>query len=105
MNLPQRGEVWWADCGMAAKVRPVVVISIPFGDADRALLSVVPHTRTLIGSEFEVQVPVPWLEPGAFNIQATFPLPPPKFIRRIGILNPEQLAQIESTLRRWEGLI
>ena len=104
MNLPRRGEVWWADCGMAAKVRPVVVISIPFGDADRALLTVVPHTRTLVGSEFEVPIPVPWLERGAFNIQATFPLPPPKFIRRIGVLNSEQLAQIEKTLSRWEGL-
>jgi mRNA interferase MazF len=104
MNLPQRGEVWWADCGMAGKIRPVVVISVPFGDADRALLTVVPHTGSLIGSEFEVPIPVPWLAHGAFNVQATFPLPPPRFISRIDLLNAEQLARIESTLKRWEGL-
>lgn len=104
MSLPQRGEVWWADCGMAAKVRPVLVISVPFGNDDRALLTVVPHTRSVIGSEYEVPIAVPWLEKGAFNIQATFPLPPPKFERRIGVLNTEQLARIEKVLKRWQGL-
>jgi len=104
MNLPERGEVWLADCGMTAKVRPVVVISIPFQDTDRALLRVVPHTTTLVGSEFEVQVPVRRLESGAFNIQATFPLPPPKFIRKLGALDATQLGLIKAKLKRWEGL-
>jgi|SRR6266705_1553853 len=102
--IPERGEVWLADCGLAAKVRPVVVISIPFRDTDRALITVVPHTTKIIGSEFEVHLPVRWLEKGAFNIQATFPLVPPQFIRRLGALTSEQLAEIENVLRRWEGL-
>src|SRR5450759_5012693 len=104
MNLPKRGEVWLADCGMAAKVRPVVVISIPYKHADLALITVVPHTTKIIGSEFEVSLPIRWLEQGAFNIQATFPLAPPQFIRQLGNLMPEPLAQIESVLRCWEGL-
>ncbi len=33
---PTRGEVWLFDLGMAAKTRPVVVVSVPFGDIDRA---------------------------------------------------------------------
>src|SRR6266487_4369312 len=105
MNLPTRGEVWLADCGLAAKVRPVVVISIPFKDTDRALILVVPHTTTVIGSPFEVQIPVHWLQKGAFNIQATFPLPPPKFIRRLGALDVGQLDLIEAALKHWEGLV
>ncbi len=28
MNLPERGEVWLADLGLAAKVRPVLVVSV-----------------------------------------------------------------------------
>jgi len=104
MNLPARGEVWLADCGLAAKVRPVAVISIPFKDTDRALTLVVPHTTTVIGSAFEVQVPVRWLQKGAFNIQATFPLAPPKFIRRLGVLDAGQLGLIEAALKHWEGL-
>ena len=39
MKSPQRGEVWLVDLGMAAKVRPAVVISVPADDSDRALHS------------------------------------------------------------------
>lgn len=104
MSHPERGEVWLADCGMAAKVRPVVVISIPFKDTDRALITVVPHTTKIIGSAFEIHFPIRWLEKGAFNIQATFPLVPPQFLRKLGALLPEQLVEIENALLRWEGL-
>jgi mRNA interferase MazF len=104
MNIPERGEVWLADCGLAAKVRPVVVISIPFADTDRALITVVPHTTKIVGSAFEVHLPIRWLEKGAFNIQATFPLVPPQFIRKLGTLTREQLGEVESALKQWEGL-
>lgn len=43
---PVRGEVWLLDVGMAEKVRPALVISVAFGDADRALVTVVsPHDQ------------------------------------------------------------
>jgi mRNA-degrading endonuclease toxin of MazEF toxin-antitoxin module len=32
MAQPARGEVWLADLGLAAKVRPVLVVSIPYSD-------------------------------------------------------------------------
>lgn len=43
--MPQRGEVWMVDLGMVAKVRPVLILSQPFTDADRALITVIPPTR------------------------------------------------------------
>ncbi len=101
---PQRGEVWLADCGLAAKVRPVVIISVPYTDTDRALITVVPHTTKIVGSQFEVPLPIRWLEKGAFNVQATFPLVPPQFIRKLGTSTPEHLLEVEKVLRRWEGL-
>jgi mRNA interferase MazF len=104
MNLPHRGEVWLADCGLTAKVRPVVVISIPFKGTDRALITVVSHTIKIVGSEFEVNLPIPWLEKGVFNIQSVFPLVPSQFIRKLGTLTPDQLGKIETALRHWEGL-
>jgi mRNA interferase MazF len=104
MSLPHRGEVWLADFGMAGKVRPVAVISVPFTDADRALVTVVPHTTSVMGSMYEVSIPLRWLQAGAFNVQAISPLPPPKFIRLLGILSQAQLSEIEVTLKRWEGL-
>ena len=53
--MPKRGEVWMFDCGMAEKVRPVLVLSIPFGDADRAVVTVVFHSTALRGSPFAFQ--------------------------------------------------
>ena len=46
MISPRRGEVWLVDLGMAAKVRPALVISIPAEDTDRALVTLVPHTTS-----------------------------------------------------------
>lgn len=40
MQSPQRGEVWLVDLGMAAKVRPALVISVPADATDRALVRV-----------------------------------------------------------------
>lgn len=51
---PKRGEIWSIDFGMAAKVRPALVLSLPFGENDRTLIGVVPHTTSLRGSQFEV---------------------------------------------------
>ena len=58
MPNPQRGEVWMVDFGIAAKVRPAVVLSIEYKDDDRAIIGVVPHTTKLRGSQFELTVPV-----------------------------------------------
>ncbi len=47
---PTRGEVWIFDLGMTAKTRPVLVVSVAFGDVDRAIVTVVPPTTELRGS-------------------------------------------------------
>jgi mRNA-degrading endonuclease toxin of MazEF toxin-antitoxin module len=43
--VPSRGEVWLVDLGMIQKVRPALVLNRPFKDEDRALITVIPHTR------------------------------------------------------------
>ena len=53
MTSPRRGEVWLVDLGMAAKVRPALVISIPAEDTDRAFVTLVPHTTSPRQSRFE----------------------------------------------------
>ncbi len=67
--MPKRGEVWQVDFGITQKVRPALVISIPYTDADRALIGVIPHTTATRGSQFEVAVPTPFLSQGAFLVQ------------------------------------
>ena len=101
--MPERGEVWQVDFGVVAKVRPALVISVPYGDADRALIGVIPHTTATRGSEFEVPVDAKFLGPGAFLVQGIQAFPPKYFLRRLGVLSPEQLQIVEITLFRWLG--
>jgi mRNA-degrading endonuclease toxin of MazEF toxin-antitoxin module len=45
MVSPHRGEVWLVDLGLAAKMRPCVILSVPAdGQDDRVLVTVVSHT-------------------------------------------------------------
>ena len=68
--MPRRGEVWVVDLGLAQKVRPALILNVPYQDADRALITVVSHSTALRGSEFEVAVDVPFLKRGAFSFKA-----------------------------------
>ena len=95
MKSPQRGEVWLVDLGMAAKVRPAVVISVPADDSDRALVTVVPHTTSPRSSRFEVAVGVPFLHAGVFDAQNLVTIPHAKLIRLSGRLTGVQLGAVE----------
>lgn len=59
---PSRGEVWLFDLGMAEKVRPALVVSVGYGDADRALITVLPHATSLRGSQYGITVNIPFLK-------------------------------------------
>ena len=104
MRSPPRGEVWLVDLGLAAKVRPCVILSIPAGDSDRALVSLVPHTTSVRGSQFEVVVPARFLKPGAFDAQGLVTVPHARLVRRIGTLADIQLQAVEHAVRIWLGL-
>jgi mRNA interferase MazF len=79
----QRGEVWLFDCGMMEKVRPVLILSVPFGGTDRAIVTIVFHSTALRGSQFEVKVPAPFLQSGAFVAQSIATYPTARAIRKI----------------------
>ncbi len=102
--MPKRGEVWQVDFGVTQKVPPALVISIPYGESDRALIGVIPHTTATRGSQFEVPIPLPFLLEGAFLVQGVQALPPKYFLRRLGSLTPEQLRRVELALRHWQGM-
>ncbi len=104
MPNPNRGEVWLVDLGYAAKVRPCLVLSIPAADEDRALATLMPHTTSVRGSRFEVQVQVKFLRAGAFDAQNLVTIPHAKLIRKLGTLQPTQLVSVEDTVRLWLGL-
>ena len=92
------------DFGITQKVRPALVISVPYVDEDRALIGVIPHFTSLRGSRFEVAVPTHFLREGAFLVQGIQALPPRYFLRRLGTLTPEQVQRVEQVLLFWQGI-
>ena len=103
MKAPQGGKVWLVDLGMAAKVRPAVVMSVGAAATDRALVTMVPHTTSTRGTRFEAAVTVGFLKPGAFDAQNLVTIPHAKLLRVLGVLRPQQLSAVEVALKRWLG--
>jgi mRNA interferase MazF len=104
MPAPRRGEVWLVDLGMVAKVRPCLVLSVPVGPLDRVLATLIGHTTSTRGSDFEVPVQVRFLQAGAFDAQSLVTVPHAKLIRKLGNLPPDEIVSVEDAVRRWLGL-
>ena len=97
----QVGDVWWADLGIAAKSRPVLVLAYPHDRDARQLVVVVPLTSQIRGLPGEVALgPVRWLpKPSAVNVQGLASFDPGKRIRKMGTCTPEQMAAVKDALR------
>jgi mRNA interferase MazF len=104
MPNANRGEVWQVDFGLAAKVRPALVLGCDYQDENRALVTVVYHTTSVRGSHFEVPMPIRGLEEGAFDAQSIYTIPAAKLIRHRATLSPTQLALVEAKVKSWLGL-
>lgn len=100
----QRGELWLVDLGYLGKVRPVFVASVPFLDNERTLCIIVPHTTSVIGTRFEIEISHPALQQGVFDVQQTAAVQAAKFVRRLGALDALGIARIERGLAAILGL-
>lgn len=92
------------DLGLAAKVRPCLVVSVAFADSERALFSVVPHTTSVWSTRFEVPTAVRWLSDGAFDVQGIRPVPEKTFIRRLGVAPQNVMTAVETAICAWFGV-
>ncbi len=83
------GEVWLADLGLAAKTRPVVILSRDDPQAPRALVVYVPLTTQNRGSRYEVELGrLRFLkEMSVANIQCLGSIPAIRLQRRLGLLS------------------
>jgi mRNA interferase MazF len=63
------GEVWMVDFGMAAKVRPALLLTGEPAVDELDLVTVLLHTTSLRGNRWELNIPKPFLKPGAFHLQ------------------------------------
>jgi mRNA interferase MazF len=104
MADPRRGEVWLTDLGLAAKVRPCLVLSVPFIGDERSLVTLVPHTTSPRQSRFEATLNVRFLREGVFDAQSLVTVPSVRLIRLLGTLRLADLKTVESMVSRWLGL-
>jgi mRNA interferase MazF len=97
---PRPGEVWLADLGLAAKTRPVVIVSRHDLDAPRALAIFVPLTTQNRGSKYEVELPkLHFLrEISVANVQGIASLTVTRLERRLGEVPPDVLGRIREAL-------
>jgi mRNA interferase MazF len=82
---------------------PALVVSVGYGDADRALITIVPHTTSLRGSQYEITVNVPFLRAGAFLVQNVATYPNVRAIRKLGTVKPDQFDLVFAGLLSWLG--
>lgn len=99
--MPKRGEMWLVDMGMVEKVRPAVILSGICRDNDRDVITVLPHTTTLRGSDLEINIPLPFLKPGAFLAQSPATLPSARAIKLLGRMSQAQIRSLEIALLKW----
>jgi len=92
-----RGEIWLADLGYMGKVRPVLVLSIPPGNQDRALVTYVIRTTSVRGTAYEVPHKARGMVPGAFDAQGLG-------TTDFGQVDEETLARLKERIRTWLAL-
>ena len=97
---PQPGEVWLADLGLAAKTRPVVIVSRLDPNPPRALILYVPLTTQSRSSRYEVVLPkLPFLDRDSVaNVQGLASLPSVRLERKLGGLSTAVMMAIKGAL-------
>jgi mRNA interferase MazF len=92
------GEVWIVDFGMAAKVRPALLLTGEPADDELDVVSVLLHTTALRGNRWELSIPKPFLKPGAFHLQQIQTVSTVKLERKLGVLNQEEMGRVREAL-------
>jgi mRNA interferase MazF len=87
------------DLGLAAKVRPCLLLTDWPADHELALITVLAHTNTLRGNPWEHALPKPFLREGAYHLQQIQSVPASKLERKLGELTPAEMNVIEGLLR------
>jgi mRNA interferase MazF len=93
------------DLGMAAKVRPCLILSVPFRDNEKAVVTYVARATQLNVGRFEIEHQAPHFLPGVFDAQNVGTVPVAKLDRLLARLPADKLAEIETAVQRWLGFL
>jgi mRNA interferase MazF len=70
MPAARPGDVWIVDLGMAAKVRPCLILTTPPKPDELDVVTVVSHTTSRRGNRWEIEIPKRFLDDqGVFDVQ------------------------------------
>lgn len=94
MPVVNRGEIWVVDLGMAAKVRPALLLTEAPADDELDIVTVLLHTTAVRGNRWELNIPKPFLKPGAFHLQQVQTISTVKLERRLGTLTQEEMNRV-----------
>ena len=92
------GEVWQVDFGLAAKVRPALLLTGNPGDTELDLVTVLLHTTSLRGNHWELSISKPFLKAGAFHLQQIQSVSTAKLERKLGVLTEAEMNQVLDAL-------
>lgn len=99
MSKARRGEVWQVDFGMAAKVRPALLLTDETEQENELdVVTLVLHTTSLRGNRWEVAIPKSFLQPGALHCQQVQTVSTTKLLRFLGALSPAEMKRVSSVL-------
>jgi mRNA interferase MazF len=104
MPVINPAEVWMTDFGMAAKVRPALLLTGAPADDELDLVTVLLHTTALRGNRWELDIPKPFLKPGAFHLQQVQTVSTVKLERRLGSLTADEMKRVRLALGDRLGL-
>ncbi len=97
---PQPGEIWLADLGLAAKTRPVVVVSRYDPNPPRAMVTYVPLTTQYRQSPYEVALSkLRFLHQDSYaNVQGLGSIPTVRLERKLGKLADNAMIEIKNAI-------
>ena len=94
MPALQRGDVWIVDFGLAAKVRPALLLTDEPKDDELDVVTFILHTTALRGNRWEIAIPKPFLSAGAFHVQQIQTVSTTRLARRLGRLSDEEFKTV-----------
>jgi mRNA interferase MazF len=92
------------DFGLAAKVRPALLLTGNPALEELDLVTVLLHTTALRGNRWELSIPKPFLKPGAFHLQQVQTISTVKLERKRGTLTEAEMDRVLDALGERLGI-
>jgi mRNA interferase MazF len=95
MPAAKPGDIWIVDLGMAAKVRPCLILTSQPRRDELDVFTVVAHTTALRGTRWEIPIPKTFLDAdGAFDVQRIATVAGVKLERKLGELTSAEMNHV-----------